>query len=182
MQVACEKCGAKFNLKDEQVAAHNRVQFKCTKCGHTTVIEAAKQPDRTQSVSPLPSFARSDAAPPVGATIVSTSAGLMLPADKNITVSVIGGASKGLSHALAKPRVVIGRKGGGADIEIDDQEISRWHAAIEVKSDVVKLRDLDSTNGTFIDDERVRAAELQHLSEFRVGSTVLLVTITQKQE
>jgi predicted Zn finger-like uncharacterized protein len=181
MQVACQKCGAKFNLKDEQVAAHNRVQFKCTKCGTATVIELPK-PDSTQSVSPLPSFARGGSGPPVGATIVSTSAGLTLPADKNITISVIGGASKGLSHALAKPRVVIGRKGGGADIEIDDQEISRWHAAIEVKTDVVKLRDLDSTNGTFIDDERVRAAELQHLSEFRVGSTVLLVTITQKQE
>jgi predicted Zn finger-like uncharacterized protein len=184
MQVACEKCGAKYNLSDQQVAAHSRVQFRCAKCGQTTVIEVAKRPESTQAVSPLPAFARGGGGgpAPTGGTIVSSTAGLSLPADKNITVSVIGGASKGLSHALSKPRVVIGRRGGGADIEIDDQEVSRWHCAIEVKSDVVKLRDLDSTNGTFIEDERIRAAELQHLSEFRIGSTVLLVTITLKQE
>lgn len=182
MQVTCEKCGAKYNLKDEQIAEHTRVQFKCAKCGQATVIELPKKTDRTQTVSPLPSFARGDAGPAIGGTIVSTSAGLTLPTDKNITVSVISGSSKGLSHVLSKPRAVLGRKGGGADIEIEDQEVSRWHCAIEVKTDVVKLRDLDSTNGTFIEDERVRAAELQHLSEFRIGSTVLLVTITPKQE
>lgn len=183
MQVACDQCGAKYNLSDEQVAAHPRVQFKCAKCGKVTVIDVGKRPESTQAVSPLPDFARSAGGlPSVGGTIVSTSSGLSLPADKVITVSVIGGSSKGFSHTLTKPRAVIGRKGGGADIELDDQEISRWHCAIEVKSDVVKLRDLDSTNGTFMEDERVRAAELQHLSEFRVGSTVLLVTITPKQE
>ena len=49
----------------------------------------------------------------MGGTIVSSTAGLALPTDKNITVSVIGGPSKGLSHLLSKPRVVIGRRGGG---------------------------------------------------------------------
>ena len=39
---------------------------------------------------------------------------------------------------------------------------------------------LNATNGTFVDGERVRAAELSHLSEFRIGSTVVLVTITPK--
>jgi predicted Zn finger-like uncharacterized protein len=187
MQVACEKCGAKYNLSDTQIAQHSRVQFRCPKCTHTTVIDVATRPESTQAVSPLPSFARGGGGggaglPEMGGTIVSSTSGLSLPTDKNITVSVIGGQSKGLSHPLSKPRVVIGRRGGGADIEIDDQEVSRWHCAIEVKQDVVKLRDLDSTNGTFMEDERVRAAELQHLSEFRVGSTVLLVTITPKQD
>lgn len=186
MQVTCDQCGSKFNLSDEKVAGHARVQFKCKKCGKANVIQVAQpqRPETTQSVSPLPDFARAPAGgpPPMTGTLVSTSSGLSLPPDKTITVSVIGGPAKGFSHTLVKPRVVMGRKGGGADIELDDQEISRWHCAIEVKPDVVKLRDLDSTNGTFIDDERVRAAELQHLSEFRVGSSVILVTITPKQE
>lgn len=182
MLVSCQQCGAKYNLSDEQVAAHGRVQFKCAKCGHTTIVEPPKKPEQTQAVSPLPSFARGDAGPSLGGTIVSTGQGLALPPDKNVTVSVIAGPSKGLSHPMSKPRVVLGRKGGGADVEIDDQEVSRWHCAIEVKPDVVRLRDLDSTNGTFVEDERVRAAELQHLSEFRIGSTVILVTITPKQD
>ena len=51
-----------------------------------------------------------------------------------------------------------------------------------MKGDVVRLRDLDSTNGIYIEDERVRNAELQHLSEFRIGGTTILVQITPKHE
>lgn len=181
MQVTCEQCGSKYNLSDEQVAAHKRVQFRCPKCGQTTVVEVSR-PERTQMVTPLPSFARGEGGASTSGTLISSGQGLVLPTDKTITISIIGGASKGLKHAMTKPRVILGRKGGGADIEVDDQEVSRWHCAVEVKTDVVRLRDLDSTNGTFVNDERVRAAELQHLSEFRIGSTLVLVTIMQKLE
>jgi len=84
-----------------------------------------------------------------------------------------------LVYPMSKPRVVLGR--GGADVEIDDPEVSRWHCAIEVKDEVVRLRDLDSTNGTYFGEERVRTAELQHLSEFRIGSTVVLLSILPKR-
>jgi pSer/pThr/pTyr-binding forkhead associated (FHA) protein len=49
-----------------------------------------------------------------------------------------------------------------------------------VKDDVVRLRDLDSTNGTYFEEERVRAAELRHLAEFRIGSTVVRLSITSR--
>ena len=166
-------------MNDAQIGNHTRVQFRCTKCGQTTVVEVARRPDRTQVISPLPSFARSEGAPGPGYTLVSQNQGLSLPVDKAITLSVIAGPAKGLVCPLSKPRVVLGR--AEADLEINDPEVSRWHCAVEVKDDVVRLRDLDSTNGTYIHDERVRAAELQHLSEFRIGSTVVRVTITPKQ-
>jgi len=47
--------------------------------------------------------------------------------------------------------------------------------------DMVRLCDLDSANGTYANGERVQAAELEHLSEFRLGSTCLVVTIVPKQ-
>jgi len=183
MEVTCGQCGSRYRLNDEQIAAHKKVQFRCAKCGQTTVVEVAKTAEGTQVVSPLPSFARGEGSgATIGGTIVSTGQGLSLPTDKTITISVISGPSKGVKHSLTKPRVVLGRKGGGADVEVDDQEVSRWHCAVEVKTDVVRLRDLDSTNGTFVNDERVRAAQLEHLSEFRIGSTVILITIMPKQE
>lgn len=114
----------------------------------------------------------------MGATFASQHQGLSLPTGRNIALSVISGPAKGLVYGLKKPRVVLGRS--EADMEINDPEISRHHCAIEVKNDVVRLRDLDSTNGTFIERERVRAAELKHLSEFRIGSSVVLLTITPK--
>jgi len=180
MQVTCAQCGAKYSLSEQKIADHAKVQFRCAKCGHTTVVDVTVHPDRTQPTTPLPAFARAESAPEVGTTVVSQYEGLSLPADKIVTLSVISGPSKGLTHQMEKPRVVLGRT--GADIEINDPEISRWHCAIEVKQDVVRLRDLDSTNGTYINDERVRGAELEHLSEFRIGSTNVLLTITTKHE
>ena len=67
----------------------------------------------------------------------------------------------GKTFTLTKPRVVIGRS--GTDIELDDPEVSRWHCSIEVKDKVIRLRDLDSTNGLFFEDEKIRAAELQQV-------------------
>lgn len=178
MQALCSQCGAKFHLDDKKVAAHAKVQFKCSKCGHTTVVDVARHPDRTKATSPLPSFARSEGPANIEGTVISQYAGLVLPRDKVIALSVIAGPAKGLMHTMEKPRATLGR--AGADIDLNDPEASRAHCVVEVKDDIVKLRDLDSTNGTFIADERVRAAELSHLSEFRVGSSLVLVTITQK--
>lgn len=205
MQAACQHCGARYTLDDKKVAQHAKVQFKCAKCGKSTVLDtrvaAAPQPaaplpsaspgashdpyeeppiprtEATQAVSPLPSFARAGAS--LAGTIVSQYAGLVLPPDKSITISVIAGPSKGMVHTMKQPRAVIGRS--DADVEVRDPEVSRHHCSIEVKGDVVRLRDLDSTNGIYLEDERVRNAELQHLSEFRIGATTILVQITPKR-
>ena len=181
MQTACSHCGARHVLNDAQIGDHPRVQFRCSKCGQTNTLEVTRRPDRTQVVTPLPDFARSDSAPGgVGTTFASQFQALALPVDKTITLSVIAGPSKGIFYELSTPRVVLGRF--EADVEIDDPEVSRSHCSIEVKDKVVRLRDLDSTNGTFVDGERVRAAELRHLSEFRIGSSVVRVTLTPRQD
>ena len=52
---------------------------------------------------------------------------------------------------------------------------------LEVKESYINLKDMDSTNGTFFDDERVRAAMLQDGGEFRVGSSVIRVGFGRKQ-
>jgi pSer/pThr/pTyr-binding forkhead associated (FHA) protein len=81
---------------------------------------------------------------------------------------------------LTKAKTSIGQVGGGADIEIDDPQISALHCVIGVTNDMVRLCDLDSANGTYVNGERVQAVELEHLSEFRVGSSWLIVTIVPK--
>jgi len=180
MQAACSHCGTLHFLNDAQIGKHPCVQFRCARCGETSVAEVERRPDRTQVITPLPSFARGEGAAGPGSDIASQYQGLSLPAGKNVTLTVVAGPANGLPpYRLNRPRVVLGR--AGADIEIDDPEISRWHCAVEVKDDVVRLRDLDSTNGTYFQEERVRAAELIHLSEFRIGSTVVRLTITPKQ-
>lgn len=109
--------------------------------------------------------------------VVTVPPGFALPKDKTITISVIGGPSKGLICRLRKPHVSIGRLGRGAEIELDDRRLSDMHCAVGVKDSIIRLCDLDSKDGTYVEDQRVSAASLEHLSEFRVGTSVLLVTV-----
>jgi pSer/pThr/pTyr-binding forkhead associated (FHA) protein len=178
MKAACSNCGAQHSLPDAQLVGHSRVQFRCAKCGKTTLVTIEQNPDATQILSPLPQFARSAGAPRLAQRVGNEEDSLRLLPGKAIALSVIAGPARGLVYQVQKPRIVLGR--AGADLTIDDPEISRWHCALEIKDDIIRLRDLESTNGTFLADERVRVAELKHLSEFRIGASILLLSITPK--
>jgi hypothetical protein len=177
MQAACNHCGTKHVLKDAEVGAHPKVQFHCSKCGKTTVVDTRQHPDATMVISPLPSFARSGGS---GSShqLLEEDDTSKPPAMKNVILTVISGPGKGAVHKLSKPRVVVGRE--GADIALQDQEVSRHHCVLEVREGYVNLRDLDSTNGTFYEEERVRAAMLQNNAEFRVGETLIRISFSPK--
>ena len=178
MKVACSSCGTQHSLPDGQLAGHARVQFRCGKCGKPTLVEVGQRPDATRVISPLPEFARSAGAPRLARSASEEESSFRLPEGKSIALSILAGPARGLIFPVLKPKIVLGR--AGADLAINDSEISRWHCSIEVKDDVVRLRDLDSTNGTFYEEERVRAAQLVNQAEFRIGETVIRVSFQPK--
>jgi pSer/pThr/pTyr-binding forkhead associated (FHA) protein len=166
-------------LKDAEVAAHKQVQFHCSKCRQMTVVEITLRPDQTMVISPLPSFARSNASRSnMNLLREKEDDGLKLPAAKTATLTVVSGPSKGAVHNLKKPRVILGRE--DANIVLNDQEISRHHCLLEVRDNYANLKDLDSTNGTFFEEERVRAAMLQDGAEFRIGNSVIRFSLVSK--
>ena len=63
---------------------------------------------------------------------------------------------------------------------MSDPEISRHHCLLEVRGTYINLKDMDSTNGTFFEEERVRAAMLQNGSEFRVGNSLIRISFQAK--
>jgi len=109
-----------------------------------------------------------------------TAIGLALPPGKRVSLAILEGPSQGAVHPVERARVVIGRLGGGAgaQLEIPDPEISRAHAAVEFYGSRVLLRDLESTNGTFVGEQRIRDHELHHQSEFRAGRTRFMLVLT----
>jgi ribosomal protein S27AE len=177
VQTACVHCGQQHLLNDTVLAKHSKVQFRCTKCGKTTIVEVRKRVDETVVISPMPSFARADAStahlrlPPLDNS-------LHLPENVDVVLTVISGPGKGQSIVLKAPRLVIGRK--GADFALNDPEVSRHHCILEVRDRAINLKDLDSTNGTFFEQERVRAAVLQDGAQFHVGSSTIRLNLQPK--
>ena len=58
-----------------------------------------------------------------------------------------------------------------------DRFVSRRHAVVEILGASVYLEDLASTNGTFVDDERVNGrVPLRNGKVFRVGRTWLQIS------
>jgi FHA domain len=148
-------------------------------CAQSSVVDLTP-PDQNSSTiefNPVAEGERQFGAAGVERAPESRTAVLDLPEHKSILISVIEGVSRGFERDMTVPLVTIGRLRGGADIEIDDPQVSRLHCAIEVKNDSVLLRDLRSTNGTFIGEKRVLAARLDESSEFRIGETKIRVEV-----
>ncbi len=81
----------------------------------------------------------------------------------------------GASVALGADPVEIGRLGEGAPaVALDDLEVSRPHAVIEPEGAGFRVRDLGSSNGTFVGGLRVESRSLADGDVLRVGGHVLL--------
>ena len=74
---------------------------------------------------------------------------------------------------LDKPKLRIGRD-PDSDIFIDDGVVSAEHAVIEAQEDVQDspefyIKDLGSTNSTFVNGEQITTKKLEHNDIIRVG-------------
>ncbi len=105
---------------------------------------------------------------------------LRLPADQRLSLACISGPDSGRIFEIEKPRVVIGR--ANADIVVADIQCSRQHAAIEVMDEHVFVVDLNSTNGTYVSDQRVTRSELDNRMEFEIGTTTLMLIRSYSRE
>jgi FHA domain len=91
-----------------------------------------------------------------------------------VTVSSPGGSPQ--SAQVGGGSFVLGRA-GTCDLVIDDPHVSMRHARLDVAEGGVWLADLRSTNGTFVDGERLMAPVwLAVPSAFRVGQTSVSLT------
>ena len=103
---------------------------------------------------------------------------LQMPEGKRVSLAIIDGPNAGNVLRIANPRVTIGRT--GSDVVLDDTEVSRQHATLEIRDSIVTLTDLGSRNGTLIDGMKItEPTELQDKSEFLIGTTTLMFIVTQ---
>ena len=64
----------------------------------------------------------------------------------------------------------------GADFIVDAPLVSRLHCRLEADGPMVNVTDLNSTNGTYINDKRVEKGVLREGDRLRVGRVEFSVT------
>ena len=78
----------------------------------------------------------------------------------------------GRSHELNADRTTIGRVEDNA-FQIAEQSVSSHHCEVLLRGGDVVIKDLDSTNGTFINDERITEGVLKLGQTLRLGQVEL---------
>jgi diguanylate cyclase (GGDEF)-like protein len=81
------------------------------------------------------------------------------------------GPGLGSCYTLDQSAVVIGR-GNDCDIRINDASVSRRHAQIEPREDEFIVIDLQSTNGTYVNDVAAQRSMLRDGDYVRVGNCI----------
>jgi predicted Zn finger-like uncharacterized protein len=102
-----------------------------------------------------------------------------LPPGMRVSLAILEGKEAGRVIRIEVASVIIGRH--GADVLVDDPEVSRHHARLDIHAARGVVRDLGSTNGVFVNDRKVSEAEIENRGEFRVGGTKLMLILTEEE-
>jgi len=88
-------------------------------------------------------------------------------------IRVRTGLEEGEMYPLLENREIVLGRNPTNNIFIRDKNVSREHCQIVVTQGSCVLTDLQSTNGTFVNGERVTQRELKAQDEIRIGTTLL---------
>ncbi|MDP9491152.1 MAG: FHA domain-containing protein, partial [Actinomycetota bacterium] len=87
------------------------------------------------------------------------------------------GSQRGSKAEIAQGSFVLGRD-EDCDLALDDSKVSWHHASIELGPDGrAELRDLRSSNGTFVNGTRVDSTVLEGGEQIQLGDTVLVTAL-----
>ncbi len=88
-------------------------------------------------------------------------------------LSITQGSQAGISAELADRLVLIGR-GSDCQLILDDDYVSTRHARVVVTADGIYVEDLGSTNGTYVNGQRITAPTTVTMQDtLRIGKTIM---------
>ena len=95
--------------------------------------------------------------------------------EQDACLIIIRGTPQGHRFFLTQAEMSCGRD-SSADITLSDQSVSRKHAKINKEGEKVRLTDLQSSNGTFVNDKRLGMGDSVVLAKedmIKLGNTIL---------
>ena len=95
---------------------------------------------------------------------------------------VRSGNEAGRTMAVSTGQTISLGRLSGCDVVVDDEAASRRHCTIAAREETCVVSDLQSANGTFVNEKRIASYQLQRGDKIRIGSTVIeLIDATTMQ-
>ena len=160
MAINCPNCHTSI-LEEELPRIADATKVLCPSC-----LEPLTLPELTLPLG----FAKTTLTPP--------EAGLSV--GRKYSLVVVSGPDAGKVLDIRKVENTIGCD--GCDLELEDPEISRRHALVSIEGVRARLRDLHSTNGTFVAEKPIEEAMLENRDQFSVGSHQVALVVTENDE
>ncbi len=95
-----------------------------------------------------------------------------------LALKFISGKYQGGEFPLDDDRTIIIGRSSELDMVLVEEMVSRKHARIETRAGEITIEDLGSTNGTFVNGEKVQTARLREGDRVLIGTSILKVVAT----
>ena len=92
--------------------------------------------------------------------------------DQKACLVVIYGDDLGRRIELANRTLTLGRS-SACEVQIDQESVSRNHCQVSYRGGAYEVRDLGSTNGTYVNDHPIDSVFLRDVDQLKVGRTIL---------
>jgi len=104
-----------------------------------------------------------------------------IPENLLVVLRVLEGPEPGKGYQITEAPLTIGRD-NICSITINDPRMSRQHAVIYYYHPDFFIKDLGSTNGTFVNERMVKQTRLKNGDQIRMGGTLFEIIITKLSE
>ena len=191
MIVVCPACSSRFQYGDARFQGAASKRFRCPKCGDVFEVANPGVSGPVPTAAPTPVLAAPPASAPPAPRPTATDSrrrrdALLaelalgeghLPEGTRYSLAFLTGPQASTVRLLDAPVTIIGREEG--DVIINDPEISRRHARIEIHADgTAWLADLGSTNGTSTGGRVIeQLTQLEDRQEFSCGRSTFMLLI-----
>src|SRR3954469_18365275 len=95
-----------------------------------------------------------------------------------LALRFISGKYQGGEFPLATQQEIVVGRSSELDMVLVEDMVSRRHARIECTEEQIVIEDLGSTNGTFVNGEKIKRATLKEGDRVLIGTSILKVVST----